>query len=518
LENYALTVNFAIMVSIVKFIGFSFLSLSLTIAACCCSVNKDVKDADVFKLEGTTDTLLFKQAPFQWRVTPRYDYSKVYVTKLFLCQSEYDKEYLGAYKMRDNGSQTVYMTCEQALEAIKGMDALTPGLQKIVYLVGWQYNGHDSKYPAFFEGNMGIKREDDEDPLDSVRWLMEEARNYNTAVSLHINLFDAFDDSPLFEKYVKEDVLARDKDGKYILGDWAYKVSYAAEWEKGLVQERLDSLCALLPVQKAGTIHIDAFHNAVPRPRMVDGRPVIRMESPISPWHGHTAEQDKEAKAKIVGYLDSKGIDVTTEGADMYIGDLSDGWFPMYWHFSSREHALSLSASQACGGDTGGQLRAFCNNVNGEEVFRRAPDLSEAFERFKEGFCKTTLITLYLNNFSRKALIRGEGGKAIGVFEDGLRTYLEDGEVDVAKDGNMLAENGNIFMPALWIGNSSVIAFSEKGYSEMTWTVPSGVKISRRAKGWTLEASGRREFKDFKVKGDKVTLSLSPGEMVLITD
>ena len=207
-----MTVNFAIMVSIVKFIGFSFLSLSLTIAACCCSVNKDVKDADVFKLEGTTDTLLFKQAPFQWRVTPRYDYSKVYVTKLFLCQSEYDKEYLGAYKMRDNGSQTVYMTCEQALEAIKGMDALTPGLQKIVYLVGWQYNGHDSKYPAFFEGNMGIKREDDDDPLDSVRWLMEEARNYNTAVSLHINLFDAFDDSPLFEKYVKEDVLARDKD------------------------------------------------------------------------------------------------------------------------------------------------------------------------------------------------------------------------------------------------------------------------------------------------------------------
>ena len=84
MENYALTVNFAIMVSIVKFIGFSFLSLSLTIAACCCSVNKDVKDADVFKLEGTTDTLLFKQAPFQWRVTPRYDYSKVYVTFLNL--------------------------------------------------------------------------------------------------------------------------------------------------------------------------------------------------------------------------------------------------------------------------------------------------------------------------------------------------------------------------------------------------------------------------------------------------
>ncbi|MBO6249551.1 MAG: hypothetical protein J6N54_12130, partial [Bacteroidales bacterium] len=112
--------------------------------------------------------------------------------------------------MRDNGQSTVYMTCEQALEAIKGMDAFTPGLPKIVYLVGWHYNGHDSKYPAFFEGNPAIKRASDDDPLDSVRWLMKEARKYNTYVSLHINMFDAFEDSPAFLKYKEADVLARE--------------------------------------------------------------------------------------------------------------------------------------------------------------------------------------------------------------------------------------------------------------------------------------------------------------------
>ena len=75
-----------------------------------CQSGKTEKTVDVFLPEGKADTVLFKQAPFEWHITPRYDYSKVLVTKLFLCQAEFDKEYMGAYKMRDNGESTVYMT------------------------------------------------------------------------------------------------------------------------------------------------------------------------------------------------------------------------------------------------------------------------------------------------------------------------------------------------------------------------------------------------------------------------
>ena len=483
-----------------------------------CQGGKAEKSAEVFLPEGKADTVLFKQAPFEWHITPRYDYSKVFVTKLFLCQAEFDKEYLGAYKMRDNGQSTVYMTCEQALEAIKGMDAVSPGLQKIVYLVGWQYNGHDSKYPAFFGGNESIKRPGDDDPLDSVRWLMREAKKYNTAVSLHINMFDAFEDSPAFQKYKEADVLAREKDGSYIFGDWGYKVSYAAEWEKGLSKWRIDSLCSLLPIQEAGTIHIDAFHNKVPRPRLENGKPVIRMESPISPWHGHTAEQDQEGKENIVKYLDSKGIDVTTEGAEMGMGKITDGWFPMFWHYNSLDKAMSLTASQACGGNIYGNIRAFGRSINGEAIFRDSPSVEEGIARFKNEFCKRTLITLYLNTFARKALVTDESGSAFGIFENGVRTQMKDNILTVAKDGEILSDEKDVFIPALWIGNSSVIAFSENGYDERTWTVPEGVKLSGRAKGWILDASGRKEFKNFEVKRGKVTLSLDPGEMVLITD
>ena len=165
-------------------------------------------NADVFALEGPVKTNEFRQADFKWAVHPRHDYSKTYVVKLFLSQAEFGPDHLGRYKMRDNGRQTVYMTCEKALEAIKGMDALTLGLPKIVYLVGWQYNGHDSKYPAFFEGNRAVARASDKDPLDSVRWLMREAKKHHTTVSVHINLFDAYDDSPLFEEYKRADALS----------------------------------------------------------------------------------------------------------------------------------------------------------------------------------------------------------------------------------------------------------------------------------------------------------------------
>ena len=484
-----------------------------------CQTEKEVRDVEVFHLEGDLDTTVFQQAPFEWRITPRFDYSKVFVTKLFLCQAEYDKDYLGAYKTCDNGKQTVYMTCEQALEAIKGMDAITLGLPKIVYLVGWQYNGHDSKYPALFEGNKAIKRDCDEDALQSIRWLMEEAKKYHTVVSLHINLYDAYTDSPLFDQYVKADVLARDKDGKLIHGDWGYKVSYAAEWEKGLVQVRLDSLCKLLPIQEAGTIHIDAFHNNVPRPYLVDGKPVIKFESPISPWHGYTNEQEIEAKKNIIKYLDSKGIDVTTEGIwNMSMDDIKEGYFPMYWHFNSLQHIMSLKASQACGGNSYGAVCAFGNNVNAEQLFRSTPNLADAFEVFKKEFCKTTLICQYLNTFGREMLVADKNGNGIGVMDDGLRTMYRDGKTYVAKDGEMLAEEGDIFIPAKWLGDHAIVAYSEQGCEERTWTIPAGTKLGRKTKAWLISDKGRSEFRNFSKSRNSITLSLEPGEMVLFTD
>lgn len=121
--------------------------------------------------------------------------------------------------------------------SIRATDNLSLGIPKVVYLVGWQYNGHDDKYPAFFDANPLLKRDCDQTALESLRWLMREARKYHTTVSLHINMTDAYDDSPLWNEYVEHDLISKNADGSLkVIGEYnnrkAYQINYQREWEK----------------------------------------------------------------------------------------------------------------------------------------------------------------------------------------------------------------------------------------------------------------------------------------------
>ena len=477
-------------------------------------------EADIYDLGVTPGVLNFNQEPFVWKVTPRYDYSKLYMSKLFLGMANYDGEYLGWCKMRDNGTQSVNLTFEQALEVINGLDAITPGLKKIIYLVGWQYLGHDSKYPAFFAGNEALKRAGDKDALESLRWLMKEARSYNTIVSLHINMFDCYVDSPIYEKYLEADVLCKDRNGELIHGDWGYKVCYPAEWDAGLAQWRLDTLCKLLPLEEQGTLHIDAFHSKIPIPGP-DGN-IIGRGSPLSPYHGYSAQDDIDAKKKIVAYMDAKGIDITCEGTGNDVGTgvtPREGWFPAYWGYSDLlTHLLALNAQQATGPNC--SLEILGTNANAETIFNNGLPREQQFEWFKKDFCEKSVIYLFLNNFGRKQMLydpSDSNGRNIAIFEKGVRTFYDRGNMHLAKDGNVLAENGDIFVPAVWLDDQSLVAFSENGYSGRTWTIPAGCAITPDTPAYTIDYNGRTPFSGFSVDGRQVTLSLSPGQMVIFS-
>ena len=78
-----------------------------------------------------------------------HDYDRTLMMKLFLARPD------------GQGGSKVGLTFADALDVIQGLDAITRGLPKIVYLVGWQYEGHDWKYPAFHEFNEALKRPED---------------------------------------------------------------------------------------------------------------------------------------------------------------------------------------------------------------------------------------------------------------------------------------------------------------------------------------------------------------------
>jgi hypothetical protein len=197
--------------------------------------------------------------PYDWTITKEperpymMDYSKTLLMKMRL----------STITVSDYEGSVVNISLDQALTNIQRLDNLTMGVPKVIYLGGWQYNGHDSKYPSWGEVNPLLKRAGDATAWDSLRWLVEEDKQYNTTVSLHINMYDAFTNSPDFQFYADNYLLNRDLNGNLIQGEmWeggqAYLVNHHMEWESGYAKKRIDDLIAKLP-SDLHTIHIDMF-------------------------------------------------------------------------------------------------------------------------------------------------------------------------------------------------------------------------------------------------------------------
>ncbi len=447
------------------------------------------------------------------KVHLRHDYTKTLVTKLFLSNNLFD----GRYKHAGNGKQSICINFEQALERIKALDCLTLGMPKITYLVGWQYDGHDSKYPAFFEGNEALKRPCDANALESVKWLMQEGRKYNTTVSLHINMFDCYEDSPLFEKYLKGDILARNRAGFIRYSDWGYKVDYVQEWNSGFARERIDSLCGILPIQEAGSIHIDAFHTSIPVPvEMPDGSFKIKFDTVLSPHHGWTLAEETAAQIEIFKYWDSKGVDVTTEGLDAEIDGDTDphiGYRPMIWHYASSLYTR-YPASMLTGGDNGDPVmkRVFGSNDDLESLLKSGdPDYKEVTRRL----CTSSFIANYLNRHERKVFIHNPAyGKV--EYSDGLVAEATNVHYTVTKNGITLVEDDDILIPALWVGDNALVAYSSDGYRNRTWYLLPEFQSKGKATVYAVDENGRHLLKSVSYSNGRIRLSVNPKQMLLI--
>ncbi|MGJ7029719.1 endo-alpha-N-acetylgalactosaminidase family protein [Niabella hirudinis] len=459
------------------------------------------------------DTMQIVHKPVQQQIRWHYRYDQTLVMKLMLAQASFD----GKYKRRDNGKSDVFLDFAGALEVIRRMDRLTLGIPKIIYLTGWQYNGHDSKYPAWFEVNPRLKRPEDPDALTSLKWLMREARKYHTAVSVHINMFDAYEDSPLWNEYVAKDIIAKHKDGTILRGEWGSPISYAQEWKLGLAQKRIDRLCRMLPLQKAGTIHIDAFHTSPPIPETdANGNTRVNLDlKPISPYLPFTVADEAETQKKLLRYWAGKGIDVTSEGVDFLRPVSFEGYQPMAWWVG---RGLSFYTDWPSSLYTGGVDRSewgrlFGTSMHGEDIVKKDKD---QLAGFKEDFCTHTLVWYYLNRLQRQKLIRN-GVKKEVMFSEGVRTILDKDQFKLVKNGVVLVENGDVFLPALWIGENTWIAYSRDGYQQREWALPPGLRKAGKLKAYTISVEGKQKAEPVAVQSGKGVLSLEKDQMLVLT-
>ncbi|MBI1336101.1 MAG: hypothetical protein GC164_03960 [Phycisphaera sp.] len=363
----------------------------------------------------------------------------------------------------DGSIQEVCMRFEDSLEAIRRVSNITCNIPQMVLLTGWQYEGHDSKYPAWGEVCKYLKREQDATALDSLRWLFREARRYNCLVTLHVNMFDAYADSPLFDEYLEKDIIAKDPDSKPIIGNrWSgmdcYHISYTQEWKHGLTQKRIDNLLEMVPeLRENGCVYIDAFLGA----RMKD------QNGPISPYLGYSKEEEANTIRKILRYWREHGVDPAVEHAWGMRVDRCVGLTP----YAADSRNLSDLPDALY---TTSPYHAQFDDV------KPPPD-------FVERFCLETL------------------------------PYYHSNHPAADYDYGGLGDNENICMPALWCDKPALIAYSKHGYAHRRWRLPRSWQSEGKVDVCSLTVEGPKPLTTLAVSNREVFLVLQPKQAVRIT-
>lgn len=387
-----------------------------------------------------------------------YDYSKCMVMKLGMAIPDKEKP----------GKSRVTLTFEEALEYIKRIDNITQGITKIYYLVGWQYLGHDDKYPDFFEVNNSLKRPQDKTAWESFKWFSDEAKKYHSVISVHINFNDAYDNAPSFDDFVKSKALIRKKNGqphaieKYN-GRKCYKTCHKGYWESGLFKRQIDRFIETFPfIAETGTIHVDNF----------------QCYKNYAPYV--SIKEMQSARRKMIEYVKSKGIDITSEFTykesdilpnrpifglprDHFKGAPMDtvGLIPLSWwcYRMTYKELIDTPAQLYCGGEFREKWlnNVFYGNMHGEDiVVKSKPNWAQ---EFLHRFATYQVPGHFLNSHKRIA-INGKIKNRYCEFSDGVISY-EKGR-RITKNGNIIKDGDTLFLPIIQ-KESTYIAYSEKG-------------------------------------------------------
>lgn len=354
------------------------------------------------------------------------------------------------------------MTFEDSLEAIRRVSLLTCNMPQMVLLTGWQYEGHDSKYPSWGEVCRYLKRNDDPTALESLRRLFREARAYNCLVTLHVNMFDAYADSPLFQEYLDKDIIAKDLDGKAIVGNrWSgmdcYHISYTQEWKHGLAQKRIDDLLERIPeLRENGCVYIDAFIGARMRDQL----------NPISPYLGYGKEEEARTMRKILRYWRDNGVDPGVEHAWGMRSERCVGLTP---YAADSRHIDDLPDPLF----TTSPYHAQFDGVN------LPPD-------FVERFCLETL------------------------------PYYHRNHPAANYDYGPIQDPTDLCMPALWCETPTLISYSKHGFAGMKWPLPPEWRGVREVQISRLSVDGPQPRNRVVVEPNGIRFSLAAGEAVCI--
>ncbi len=354
---------------------------------------------------------------------------------------------------------------------MRKIDCITRGIPKVVVLGGYQKDGHDHTYPAWLPADDDFTAPGRRKGKEALLWLMEEAKKYNTTCTFHVNPFDAYEDSPVWNEYVEKDLLCRNSDGSLVRGDvwWgrqSYFVNLVREWNAGVTQQKIDALIEEFPMLKeTGVIYFDN-----------------QTQYPASPKHRTTKEDEISAIKRVAQYLkEQHGIQLICEYADPQLYGFASTGITWDWNESLNVVPMETPAYILCGGRnlthdnllgqtpdlTKRQLQVFGSSVQLEDI-QFQDDVSKVLREFTHH----TLPYFYMNRLLRMNLTQGPAYEMELTLSDNVVSRFEsDNKHRLYRDGLLLKDDYDVFIPIYWVNHPEIMAYSLNG-GKKVWSFP----------------------------------------------
>lgn len=201
------------------------------------------------------------------------------------------------------GYAPIIASFAETLEIVRAVAKVTGNAKQRVVLVGWQFTGHDTGYPALNQVNERAGG------APALQKLVKDAAEYNANIEYHINVDDAYPDHPFFDP----SVLQFNREGKpYVWshqfegGPPDYRISNTKQFRSGYFQRRAQSFLDTVPVSEG--IRLDTFRNC---------------DISVGPGEDIGIVSETVYGAKILDWFTERGIVPMTEGpVDAYYGKL----------------------------------------------------------------------------------------------------------------------------------------------------------------------------------------------------
>ena len=315
-------------------------------------------------------------------------------------------------------------------------------------------------------------------------------------------------------------------------GRGAYKTSYKQYWESGLFKKYFDRFCEAVPVRAAGTVHLDNFC----------------ITESLNP-QTYLEEQD-EARNRMLDYIVSLGIDVTSEYTyreahfraespeqasrklyatsseelsqcswqDMPVRTL--GRIPATWWTSNMtaQDCIDIPPSLYSGHLTDCALsNVFYGAMHGEDIWiTHGIEAEQWVPIFVREFCLYQLPYFYLNRYKRLSITENPNverdGRYTACFCDGVVSCGED--MSIVKNGVMLKHGSDVILP-LTEDNKTFIAYSANGKNGV-WNVPDAAFDA--ADVYEITAEGNLFIARTSVCDGQIELTLRAGQAVAIKE